>query len=55
LADDYNEVKHLGAVDSAARTRKQTEIGLFLFWTEHAARQYARAFRGLAVATGLDT
>jgi hypothetical protein len=52
-ADDYNEVRNLGASNSVLRSHRQTEIGLF--WTEHTARQYARAFRGLAVATGLDT
>jgi hypothetical protein len=51
--DDYNEVKALGAFNSAVRTKPQTEIGLF--WTEHTGQQYARAFRGLAVQQGLDT
>jgi hypothetical protein len=52
-ADDFNQVKSLGAVNSTVRTPQQTEIGLF--WTEHTARQYARAFRALATAQGLDT
>jgi hypothetical protein len=51
-ADDYNEVKSLGGTNSVIRTRRQSEIGLF--WTEHTARQYARAFRSLAIGTGLD-
>ena len=51
-ADDYNQVKTLGAVNSTVRTPQQTEIGLF--WTEHTGRQYARAFRALAVARALD-
>jgi len=51
-ADDYNEVKTLGAVNSSVRTPQQTEIGLF--WTENTSRQYARAFRALAIARGLD-
>jgi hypothetical protein len=51
-ADDYNEVKNLGAANSPVRTRRQTEIGLF--WTEPAARQYSRAFRSLAIGNGLD-
>src|SRR5712692_12089185 len=42
-ADDYNQVKTLGAVNSAVRTAEQTEIGLF--WTEQTSKQYARAFR----------
>ncbi len=52
-ADDFNEVKTLGAINSTVRTPAQTEIGLF--WTEHTSRQYARAFRALAVARALDT
>ena len=51
-ADDYNQTKSLGAVNSTVRTPQQTEIGLF--WTEQGGRQYARAFRVLAVARGLD-
>lgn len=52
-ADDFNETKTLGAINSTVRTPPQTEIGLF--WTEHTSRQYARAFRALASARGLDT
>jgi len=52
-ADDYNEVKTLGAVNSAVRTPEQTEIGLF--WTEPTSRQYARAFRALAAGRALST
>jgi hypothetical protein len=52
-ADDYNQVKILGAANSAVRTAKQTEIGLF--WTEQTSKQYARAFRALAVARALNT
>ena len=52
-AEDFNETKTLGAINSTARTPAQTEIGLF--WTEHTTRQYARAFRALAAARGLDT
>jgi len=51
-ADDYNQVKVLGAVSSTVRTAEQTEIGLF--WTEHIGTQYSRAFRALAVARNLD-
>jgi hypothetical protein len=51
-ADDYNQVKALGAVNSAVRTSEQTEIGLF--WTEHVGSQYSRAFRALAEARNLD-
>jgi hypothetical protein len=52
-ADDFNETRTLGAVNSTVRTPAQTEIGLF--WTEQTSRQYARAFRALAIARGLDT
>lgn len=51
-ADDYNRTKTLGAINSTVRTPEQTEIGLF--WTDHSGKQYARAFRALATAQGLD-
>ena len=51
-ADDYNQVKALGAVNSTVRTPEQTEIGLF--WTDHVGTQYSRAFRALAIARNLD-
>lgn len=51
-ADDYNEVRILGELDSAVRTPQQTEIGLF--WTEHTGQQYARAFNYLAENYKLD-
>jgi PAP2 superfamily len=50
-ADDYNQVKLLGAKDSTVRTPKQTEIGRF--WTENTGVQYARALRNLAGAYAL--
>jgi hypothetical protein len=52
-AADYNQVKILGAVNSTVRTAQQTEIGLF--WTEQTAKQYARAFRALAMGRALNT
>lgn len=52
-ADNFNETKTLGAIHSTVRTPVQTEIGLF--WTEHTSRQYARAFRAMAMARALDT
>jgi hypothetical protein len=51
-ADEYNQVKTLGSIASTVRTPEQTEIGLF--WTDHTGRQYARAYRALAVAYGLS-
>jgi len=52
-ADDYNQVKILGAVNSTVRTAQQTEIGFF--WTEQTSKQYARAFRALAAGHALNT
>ena len=51
-ADDYNQVKTLGALNSSIRTAQQSEIGLF--WIENTSRQYARAFRALAIARNLN-
>jgi PAP2 superfamily len=51
--DDYNQVKTLGALNSAVRTPTQTEIGLF--WTDHTGAQYARAFRNLITQKALGT
>jgi len=42
-ADDYNQVKALGSINSTKRTPKQTEIALF--WTEHTTAQYGRMLR----------
>jgi hypothetical protein len=39
---DYNQTRVLGEIDSTVRTPAQSEVGLF--WTEHTAQQYARAF-----------
>jgi hypothetical protein len=51
--EDYNLTKSLGSLNSTIRTPEQTETGLF--WTEHTAQQYARAFRRLADNRALDT
>ena len=51
-ADDYNQIKTLGAVNSAVRTPAQTDTALF--WTDHVGSQYSRTFRALAVARNLD-
>ena len=45
-ADDYNQVRTLGAKDSTVRTPEQTEIALF--WTEHSTAQYGRMLRAKA-------
>jgi hypothetical protein len=52
-ARDFNRTKDYGAHNSVVRTTQQTEIGLF--WTDNAASQYSRAFRGLIASQGLDT
>jgi hypothetical protein len=51
-AEDYNEVKLLGAVDSAVRTPAQTEIGRF--WTDHTTAQYGRMLQLLAMQENLN-
>ena len=51
-AEDYNEVKLLGAVDSTVRTPAQTEIGLF--WTDHTTSQYGRMLQLLAMQENMN-
>jgi hypothetical protein len=51
-ADDYNQVKALGAATNSTRTPKQTEIGLF--WTDHTSTQYGRTLRELAAGQNLS-
>ena len=51
-AEDFNEVKAYGRVDSAVRTPKQTQTALF--WSDNTARQWPRAERALALAKGLS-
>ena len=51
-ADDYNQVKALGAKDSTVRTPEQTEIALF--WTEHTTAQYGRMLRAKAAELNLS-
>ncbi len=50
-ADDLNQVKDLGRIDSAVRTRAQTEQALF--WTDHDIRQWNDGLLHLAGARGL--
>jgi hypothetical protein len=52
-AEEYNEVKRLGSIDSVFRTAEQTEAGLF--YVEGAAGQSGRAFRRLALDRDLNT
>lgn len=51
-AEEYNEVKRLGGINSAERTPEQTEAGRF--YVEGAAGQSARAFRRLAADRNMD-
>ena len=51
-AEDYNQVKLLGAVDSTVRTPAQTEIGLF--WTDHTTTQYGRMLQLLAMQENMS-
>jgi hypothetical protein len=51
-AEDYNEVKLLGAVNSTVRTPAQTEIGLF--WTDHTTTQYGRMLQLLAMQENMS-
>jgi hypothetical protein len=51
-ADDLNQVKDLGRVDSATRTPAQTIEARF--WTDHDLRQWNDAMLRLAADRGLD-
>jgi hypothetical protein len=48
----YNLTKLLGDINSTVRTPAQSEIALF--WTEHAGKQWNRAFRGIAIQQNLN-
>src|SRR5438093_359604 len=51
-AEDFNQVKDLGRLDSATRTPAQTAQALF--WTDHDLRQWNDGMLNLAVGRGLD-
>jgi hypothetical protein len=51
-ADDFNQVKDLGRLDSATRTPKQTNEARF--WTDHDIRQWNDGLLRLAADRGLD-
>ncbi|MCU1296819.1 MAG: hypothetical protein JWO91_1097 [Acidobacteriaceae bacterium] len=51
-ANDYNQVKTLGALNSTVRTPQQKEIGLF--WTDHTTSQYGRLLRAKATELNLS-
>ncbi len=50
-ADDFNQVKELGRVDSTTRTADQTTEARF--WTDHDIRQWNDGMLNLAAARGL--
>ena len=50
-AEDFNQVKQLGRIDSTVRTPEQTSEALF--WTDHDLRQWNDGMLRLAVARGL--
>jgi hypothetical protein len=51
-ADQYDEVKEIGAIDSTVRTPWQSEVAVF--WTEHAARHWNRNLRAQAEREALN-
>jgi hypothetical protein len=51
-AEDFNEVKSLGAAQSATRTAEQTEIALF--WVESSVLGWNRIARTVSAQCGLD-
>ena len=51
-AEDFNQVKDRGRLDSATRTPAQTAQALF--WTDHDLRQWNDGMLNLAVGRGLD-
>jgi hypothetical protein len=51
-ADDFNEVKSVGALNSTTRTPEQTALGLF--YTDHAVAMWNRTFRAIAEQQGLS-
>jgi hypothetical protein len=51
-ANDYNEVKELGAKNSSTRTDAQTQLAIS--YTENPLNYYTRIFRNVAAAQGLS-
>ena len=51
-ADDFNQVKDLGRIDSTSRTAEQTAEARF--WTDHDIRQWNDGMLRLASERGLD-
>lgn len=51
-AEDFNEIKEIGALKSTTRTADQTDAAIF--WQDHAHALWNRIFRTLATTQGLD-
>lgn len=51
-AEDFNEVKELGALSSTSRTADQTAASIF--WQDHGVAIWNRVFRGLVASEELD-
>jgi PAP2 superfamily len=51
-ADDFNQIKDLGSINSTKRTSEQTTQARF--WTDHDTRQWNDGLLRLAAAQGLD-
>ncbi|HEU5100248.1 MAG TPA: vanadium-dependent haloperoxidase [Roseiflexaceae bacterium] len=52
-AEDFNEVKAIGSIDSPQRTAEQTDVARF--WTTNPVVQYNAAFEQIVLTRGLDT
>jgi hypothetical protein len=50
---DYNLTRNYGGTNSADRSVRESEIGIF--WTEHTGQQFARVFNSLAANYNLGT
>jgi hypothetical protein len=51
-AEDFNEIKAIGRLDSPTRTAEQTDVARF--WTTNPVVQYNAAFEKIATDRGLD-
>ena len=52
-ADDYNEVKAIGRLDSPSRTAEQTDVARF--WSDQPIPQYNRVFQQVALRRQLNS
>jgi len=51
-AEDFNEIKEVGSLNSTTRTPDQTDAAIF--WQDHAHALFNRMFRTLAASKNLD-